>query len=203
MNKRKSILLWIIIIFSLFFIFPAIFIAVSNSDFTSQSLLFYLFEDATNYNGISFEGLQTVYLTIFTCFIGIYFTVLGIVMSNLKVAFIDFFKFSSETDFVLFSIAIFAQFCEVVFILPHFPYFVLTELLLYAFIFFLLLFIIFAIFKMSVLQNYKECLKLFVRKALHSNEDKIREFYENFVCKCFPEKSVDILDDFYREMSSE
>ena len=139
MNKRKSILLWIIIIFSLFFIFPAIFIAVSNSDFTSQSLLFYLFEDATNYNGISFEGLQTVYLTIFTCFIGIYFTVLGIVMSNLKVAFIDFFKFSSETDFVLFSIAIFAQFCEVVFILPHFPYFVLTELLLYAFIFFLFL----------------------------------------------------------------
>ena len=176
------------------------FILIYKYFYIGESFSDYLFLDAGSFFGLSFETLHTVYLTMFTCFIGIYFTVLGIMMANSQIAFIDFFKFSCESDFVLFSFSIILQFMEVIFLLPLIPYVVLSEILLYIFIVCLIVFAVFSVFKMSVLQNYNRCLSLFVKKSKKGNEVKIQDFYDNFVCKCFPEKSIVILDDFYKKI---
>ena len=198
--RIKNFLIWMIIGISVFFCISTVFVFIQFVDIDNLSFLNYLLLSVDEYIGLSFENVQNIYITIFTCFIGIYFTVLGIMMANLKVAFTDFFKFSFEAKSVVFAISIFLQFLEVVFIFPQMPYLVFDEIILYIFIAFLIIFSIESIIQMSVLQNYKKCLALFVKKSRQGNERKIKDFYTNFVCKCFPDKSITVLDDFFEEL---
>lgn len=200
--NMKSFLLWILCAVSIFSCIPIILVFLKYVNIDKQSFCDYLFSMSDGFIGVSFEALQNTYITIFTCFVGIYFAILGIMMANLKVSFVDFFKFSFDIRFIVFTFSIFIQFIEVVFIFPQIPYVVILEILLYLFIIFLLVFIVLSIFKMSVLQNYKKCLNLFVKRSLKGNEKKIRDFYINFVCKCFPDKNIDILDDFFKELKN-
>lgn len=198
--RIKNFFIWMIIGISVFFCISTVFVFIQFVDIDNLSFLNYLLLSVDEYIGLSFENVQNIYITIFTCFIGIYFTVLGIMMANLNVAFTDFFKFSFETKSVVFSISVFLQFLEVVFIFPQMPYLVFDEIILYIFIAFLIIFSIESIIQMSVLQNYKKCLALFVKKSRQGNEKKIKDFYTNFVCKCFPDKSITVLDDFFEEL---
>ena len=197
---KRMVVIWSIICVSLLSCIPIVFILAKYFDIGDVSFFDYLLSSSEVYIGLPFDSVQNVYITIFTCFIGMYFTVLGIMMTNLKVAFIDFFKFSFELKSVIFSISILLQFLEIVFILPQIPYLIISEILLYIFIISLLFFALESIIQMSVLQNYKKCLTLFVKKSKHGNEKKIRDFYTNFVCKCFSDKSITVLDDFFKEL---
>lgn len=197
---KKMIVFWSLIIVSILSCTPLLLILLRYINIGGVSFFDYLLSSSEQYLGLQFETLQNVYITIFTCFIGLYFTVLGIMMANLRVAFIDFFKFSFEPLSVTFAISIFFQFVEVIFLLPQIPYLVISEILMYIFIIFLFLFALESIIQMSVLQNYKKCLSLFVKKSKYGTEEKIRDFYTNFVCKCFPDESITILDDFFEEL---
>lgn len=201
--KTKKIIVAIFAIFNfLLFILSSIGLIVNGTIETDNNLILsYLFQSADFFFGNSFESLQSVYLTIFTCFVGIYFTVLGIIMANLKVAFIDFFKFSIEIEFFLFCNSIFLNFIEIVFIFPQFEYMVLTEISIYVFIMYLIAFIFLAVMQMSVLQNYEMCLNIFARKSKNLDEDRIRYYYNNFLLKCFPGKKNELLEDIYERLN--
>ena len=167
--KTKKIIVTSFAIFNfLLFTLSSIGLIVNGTIETDNNLILsYLFQSADFFFGNSFESLQSVYLTVFTCFVGIYFTVLGIIMANLKVAFIDFFKFAMEIEFFLFCNSIFLNFIEIVFIFPQFEYMVLTEISIYVFIMYLIAFIFLAVMQMSVLQNYEMCLNIFAdRKSV-------------------------------------
>lgn len=169
-SRVKNFLIWLFVGISILFCISTVFVFIQLIEIDNLSFLNYLLSSAEDYIGLSFENVQNIYITVFTCFIGIYFTVLGIMMANLKVAFTDFFKFSFEAKSVVFAISIFFQFLEVVFIFPQMPYHVFEEIVLYIFIGFLIIFSIVSIIQMSVLQNYKKCLSLFVKKSRHGTE---------------------------------
>lgn len=160
------------------------------------SFEFYLFEDAQNYVGLTFDSLQTIFVTLFTAFVGVYFTVLGIFLADKKVSFLDFYKFSFNKVFLCGLISFCFQFFDVVVIFSLFTYTVLTEILLYLFILYIFIFSIYAVIQMTVVQNYKKCLTKF---ETYSNKtyEKLCEYYENFIRKCFPDKSYEIFDDFF------
>lgn len=160
----------------------------------------YLFADAQNYLGLEFNSLQSVFVTVFTAFVGVYFTILGILLSNKKVAFVDFYKFTCNKLFIIGLVSLVLQFFDAVVIFSLFPYIVLTEILLYIFIFYIFVFFAYAVIQMTVVQNYEKCLRKF---KTYSNRpyEKLCECYENFIRKCFPDKSYEIFDDFFVSVS--
>lgn len=168
-----------------------------NNLFSSE---FYLFEDAKNYVGLSFDSLQTIFVTLFTAFVGVYFTILGILLADKKVSFIDFYKFTSNKVFLCGLISFCFQFFDVVVIFSLFTYTVLTEILLYLFILYIFIFSTYAVIQMTVVQNYKKCLDKFVSYSNKTYEE-LCSFYENFICKCFSDKSYEIFDDFFISVS--
>lgn len=159
---------------------------------------FYLFRVAQDYIGLSFENLQTIYLTLFVTFIGVYFTVLGIFLSDKKVAFVDFYKFIVDEELILGLISLLLQFFEIVIIFSLFQYVILTEIFIYTFIIYLLFFSVYLVSLMTVIQDYNKCLEKFLNFSTKKDaKDKLKEFYESFVCKCFEDKKIDFLNDFF------
>ena len=170
---------------------------IDNNLFFSVS---YLFEDAKNYVGLTFDSLQTIFVTLFTAFVGVYFTILGIFLADKKVSFIDFYKFTSNKVFLCGLISFCFQFLDVVLIFSLFTYTVLTEILLYLFILYIFIFSTYAVIQMTVIQNYKKCLDKFVSYSYRTYQE-LCSFYENFICKCFPNKLYKIFDDFFVSVS--
>lgn len=159
---------------------------------------FYLFRVAQDYIGLSLENLQTIYLTLFVTFIGVYFTVLGIFLSDKKVAFVDFYKFIVDEELILGLISLLLQFFEIVIIFSLFKYIVLTEIFIYTFIIYLLFFSVYSVSSMTIIQDYNKCLEKFLNFSTKKDaKDKLKEFYESFVCKCFEDKKIDFLNDFF------
>lgn len=159
---------------------------------------FYLFRFAQDYIGLSFENLQTIYLTLFVTFIGVYFTVLGIFLSDKKVSFVNFYNFIVDKEFILGLISLLLQFFEIIIVFSLFQYIVLTEFFLYIFIIYLLFFSVYSVSLMTVIQDYNKCLEKFQNFSTKKDaKNKLKEFYEKFVCKCFEDKKIDFLNDFF------
>lgn len=193
--KTKSSLQTVLNIFSFIFSCTTIFtIVLLIYNYCTEEpiyILVFFLQDAEIYLGNSFETFQNIYLTIFTCVLGIYFTVLGIVLSNKNISFKDFYFFTISYQFIWNLIILIMNFILFLIILPLHKYTVSIEIFYIINIFQIICFSIISISEMSYLQNYDDTISALTRKTEKMVKRGSKQFVSlitNFVKNSFPEK---------------
>ena len=107
------------IIFSSSTVFTIILLAYNYCTEAPICILDFFLQDAEMYFGNSLETFQNIYLSVFTCVLGIYFTVLGIVLSNKNISFKDFYFFTISYLFIWNLIILIMNFILFLIIFMH------------------------------------------------------------------------------------
>lgn len=193
--KTKSALQTVLNIFSIIFssstVFTIILLAYNYCTEDPICILDFFLQDAEIYLGNSFETFQNIYLTIFTCVLGIYFTVLGIVLSNKNISFKDFYFFTISYQFIWNLIILIMNFVLFLIILPLHKYTVSIEIFYITNIFQIICFAVISISEMSYLQNFEDTISALTRKTEKMVKRGSKQFVSlitNFVKNSFPEK---------------
>ena len=182
------------IIFSSSTVFTIILLAYNYCTEDPICILDFFLQDAEMYLGNSLETFQNIYLTIFTCVLGIYFTVLGIVLSNKNISFKDFYFFTISYLFIWNLIILIMNFILFLIILPLHKYTVSIEIFYIINIFQIICFAVISISEMSYLQNYEDTIYALTRKTekmIKKGSEQFVSLITNFAKNSFPEKEPD------------
>ena len=104
MLKKKDICLGVFAIISCVVVICSIISITKNyilPEYDMPFLQFIFMVEAQEYFGVNFDTAQNIFLTLFTCFFGVYWAVLGIILANKSVSFVDFFSFTFNKLFCI------------------------------------------------------------------------------------------------------
>ena len=211
MLKKKDICLSLFAIISCVVIVCSIISIIKNYDLPEYDMPFLQFifmVEAQEYFGVNFDTAQNIFLTLFTCFFGVYWAVLGIILANKSVSFVDFFSFTFNKLFCINVIILSIDFILFFIVYPLHIYTIAIKIAAFVSYFQIIVCFIIAIKSMAGLQNYEVTVNLVVhkltavQKSKNPNKKKLIDSYVDFLSKCFPYKGLEVYIDAINKISN-
>lgn len=163
---------------------------------------------AQEYLGVDFDTAQNIFLTLFACFFGVYWTVLGIILANKSISFVDFFIFTFNRLFCLNVIILSINLILFLFVYPLHIYTIAIEIAALVSYFQIIVCFFIAIKSTAGLQNYDTAVNLVVKKLManvkksrNHDKSKLLGSYLGFLSKCFPHNGMSVYIDAIKIIS--
>ena len=211
MLKKKDICLGVFAIISCVVVICSIISITKNyilPEYDMPFLQLIFMVPAQEYLGVDFGTAQNIFLTLFTCFFGVYWAVLGIILANKSVSFVDFFSFTFNKLFCINVIILSIDFILFFIVYPLHIYTIAIEIAAFVSYFQIIVCFIIAIKSMAGLQNYEVTVNLVVhkltavQKSKNPNKKKLIDSYVDFLSKCFPYKGLEVYIDAINKISN-